>query len=81
LITALAHVFLSIADEFKDKTGFIHQMCQTDFTYFIIMGWGWYYLSTVLYDYSRYIVNWELCSTMKADDVKESSMLPLKKQN
>ena len=40
LITALAHIFLSAADEFTDKTGFVHQMWQTDFTYFKILGWG-----------------------------------------
>ncbi|MBK9224548.1 MAG: IS3 family transposase [Flavobacterium sp.] len=71
LITAPAH-FLSAADEFTNKTGFVHQMWQTDFTYFKILGWGWYYLSTVLDDYSRYIVHWELCSNMKADDVKRT---------
>ena len=72
LITAPAHIFMSASDEFKDKTTFVHQMWQTDFTYFKILGWGWYYLSTVLDDYSRYIVHWELCRTMKADDVKRS---------
>ena len=72
LITAPAHIFMSASDEFKDKTTFVHQMLQTDFTYFKILGWGWYYLSTVLDDYSRYIVHWELCRTMKADDVKRS---------
>lgn len=72
LITAPAHIFLSAADEFTSKTGFVHQMWQTDFTYFKILGWGWYYLSTVLDDYSRYIVHWELCSNMKVDDVKRT---------
>lgn len=72
LITAPAHIFLSAGDEFTNKTGFVHQMWQTDFTYFKILGWGWYYLSTVLDDYSRYIVHWELCSNMKADDVKRT---------
>lgn len=72
LITAPAHIFMSASDEFKDKTSFVHQMWQTDFTYFKILGWGWYYLSTVLDDYSRYIVHWELCKTMKAGDVKRS---------
>lgn len=72
LITAPAHIFMSASGEFKDKTTFVHQMWQTDFTYFKILGWGWYYLSTVLDDYSRYIVHWELCRTMKADDVKRS---------
>jgi putative transposase len=47
-------------------------MWQTDFTCFKILGWGWYYLSAVLDDYSRYIVHWELCSAMKAEDVKRT---------
>ncbi|WP_371424460.1 transposase, partial [Tardiphaga sp.] len=42
---------------------------QTDFTYLKITGWGWYYLSTVLDDFSRYIVAWKLCATMCASDV------------
>ena len=48
-------------DEFKDKTTAINEMWQTDFTYFKIIGWGWYYLSTILNDYSRYIIAWKLC--------------------
>ena len=47
-------------------------MWQTDFTYFKIVGWGWYYLSTILDDYSRYIVHWELCREMKASDVERT---------
>ena len=54
-------------------------MWQTDFTYFKIIGWGWYYLSTVLDDYSRYIIHWELCSTMKTTDVKRSVEAALEK--
>lgn len=72
LIAAPAHIFISAADEFSKKTGFVHQMWQTDFTYFKIIGWGWYYLSTVLDDYSRYIVHWELCAGMKVEDVKRT---------
>ena len=63
---------IKAADQFKDQTSKINEMWQTDFTYFKIIGWGWYYLSTVLDDYSRYIISWELCSTMKAGDVKSS---------
>jgi transposase InsO family protein len=33
------------------------------------VGWGWYYLSTVLDDYSRYILAWTLTTTMTASDV------------
>lgn len=72
LINTPAHIFMQAADEFTSKTGFVHQMWQTDFTYFKILGWGWYYLSTVLDDYSRYIVHWELCEGMKVQDVKRT---------
>ena len=68
LITTPNHILLSASDSFEKKTMFVHEMWQTDFTYFKIKGWGWYYLSTILDDYSRYIVHWELCSTMKAED-------------
>ncbi len=69
LITSPAHTVIKAADEFRDKTTAINQLWQTDFTYFKITGWGWYYLSTILDDYSRYIISWCLCSTMKAGDV------------
>ena len=40
------------------------QLWQTDFTYLKVIGWGWYYPSTILDDYSRYIVAWKMCTTM-----------------
>jgi putative transposase len=49
-------------DEFKDKTTAPHQLWQTDFTYLKVIGWGWYYLSTILNDYSRYTIAWKLCT-------------------
>jgi len=64
-------------DEFKDKTTAINEMWQTDFTYFKIIGWGWYYLSTILDDYSRYIIAWKLCTNMRAEDVTETLELAL----
>jgi len=72
LMTAPAHIVLSASDEFKDKTSRPNQMWQTDFTYFKIIGWGWYYLSTVLEDYSRYIVGRELCKGMRAEDAENT---------
>ena len=72
LITVPAFRIMSASDSFYDKTTAINQMWQTDFTYFKILGWGWYYLSTILDDFSRYIIHWELCSTMKADDVMQT---------
>jgi transposase InsO family protein len=72
LITTPAHILLSASNEFKEKTAFVHQLWQTDFTYFKVLGWGWYYLSTILDDYSRYIVHWELCKNMKSEDVQRT---------
>ena len=77
LITAPAHIVLSASDEFRDKTRRVNEMWQTDFTYFKIIGWGWYYLSTVLDDYSRYIISWDLCANMTSDDVKPSILKAL----
>jgi transposase InsO family protein len=42
-----------------------------DFTYLKIIGWGWYYLLTVMDDYSRYIIDWKLFTSMGTADVKE----------
>ena len=49
----------------------INQLWQTDFSYLKMTGWGWYYLSTVLDDFSRYMVTWMLCATMCAKDVTD----------
>jgi putative transposase len=72
LIASPAYIVMSASDQFKDKTTYVNEMWQTDFTYFKIINWGWYYLSTILDDYSRYIVHWEVCSTMKTTDVKNT---------
>ena len=77
LITSPAFVVIKAANEFKDKTTAPNQMWQTDFTYFKIIGWGWFYLSTILDDYSRYIIAWKLCTTMKANDVTATLELAL----
>ena len=69
LITSPAFIVIKAGDEFKDKTTRPNQLWQTDFTYLKVIGWGWFYLSTVLDDFSRYIVTWKLCSTMKAEAV------------
>jgi putative transposase len=72
LITSPAFIVIKAADEFKDKTTAPNQLWQTDFTYLKVIGWGWFYLSTVLDDFSRYIIAWRLCTTMKAGDVTDT---------
>ena len=77
LITAPDYVVIKAANEFKDKTTAINQMWQTDFTYFKIIGWGWYYLLKILDDFSRYIIAWTRCTTMRASDVVDTIELAL----
>lgn len=79
LITSPNHILIKAANEFKDKTTRIHQMWQTDFTYFKLEGWGWYYLSSIMDDYSRFIIHHELCSSMKTPDVERNVNVALKK--
>jgi transposase InsO family protein len=77
LITSPAFVVIKAADAFKDKTTAPNQLWQTDFTYLKVTGWGWFYLSSVLDDFSRYIIAWKLCTTMKAGDVTDTLELAL----
>jgi len=77
LITSPAFIVIKAADEFKDKTTAPNQLWQTDFTYLKVIGWGYFYLSTILDDYSRYIVAWKLCTNMKAGDVTDTLELAL----
>ena len=77
LITSPAFIVIKAADAFKDKTTAPDQLWQTDFTYLKVIGWGWFYLSTILDDFSRYIVAWKLCTTMRAQDVTDTLNLAL----
>jgi len=72
LITSPAYILLSASDSFHTPTRRVNELWQTDFTYFKVIGWGWYYLSTVLDDYSRYIISWKLTTSMGASDVKDT---------
>jgi transposase InsO family protein len=77
LITSPAFIVMQAADEFQDKTTAPNQQWQTDFTYLKIIGWGWMCLSTVLDDFSRYVVAWKLCTSMTSRDVTETLELAL----
>ena len=78
LITSPAFIVIKAADEFRDKTTAPNQLWQTDFTYLKVIGWGWFYLSSVLDDFSRYVIAWKLCTTMRAQDVTDTLELALR---
>ena len=70
LITSPTHIVMKAADRFKDPPVMVNELWQTDFSYLKVVHWGWYYLTTILDDYSRYIITWELCRNMRSDDVE-----------
>jgi transposase InsO family protein len=70
LISTPAYTVLVARDRFCQPTRRVNELWQTDFTYLKVVHWGWYYLSSVLDDYSRYILSWRLCRGMTAEDVK-----------
>jgi transposase InsO family protein len=72
LITSPAFILLSASERFAQPSRRVHELWQTDFTYLRVIGWGWYYLSTVMDDFSRYLIAWKLSPTMGAPDVMET---------
>ena len=79
LVTSPAYIVMKASDKFSNPTKTVNELWQTDFTYFKIIGWGWYYLSSVMDDYSRYIISWKLFTTMSADDVTKTLDMALEK--
>ena len=79
LSTSPAYIVMEAADEFSQKTKRVIELWQTDFTYMKIIGWGWYYLSTILDDFSRFIIAWKLTNRMSAEDVKDTLDLAIQK--
>jgi putative transposase len=71
LVPSPSYIVMAAADRFQHPTTRVHELWQTDFTYFRIVHWGWYYLGSILDDYSRYIIAWKLFTTMATTDVKE----------
>jgi len=79
LITSPAYILISAKDRFDHPTKRVNELWQTDFSYFHVKGWGWYYLSTVMDDFSRFILAWLLTGTMNATDVMETLDMALRK--
>jgi putative transposase len=72
LITSPAFVLVKAADRFQHPTERVNELWQTDFSQFKVVGWGYYYLSTVLDDFSRYIIAWKLTTGMSHTDAEDT---------
>jgi len=70
-LVKLPEVKLVAGKEYHTKTTQPHQMWATDASYFRVVGWGYYYLVTVMDDYSRFILAWKLQRNMAADSLIE----------
>ena len=62
---------LKAAKEYHTRTTRPHQMWATDASYFRVAGWGYYYLVTVMDDYTRFILAWKLQKDMSANSLIE----------
>ena len=55
--------------EYHRKTKRANELWATDCSHIKVIDWGWYYLVTVMDDYSRFILAWELKSDMASDSL------------
>ena len=68
-LVKLPEMQLVAGKEYQRKTSGPHQMWATDASYFRVTGWGYYYMVTVMDDYSRSILAWKLQQDMTADSL------------
>ena len=66
-----AEMQLKADKEYHRKTTSPHQMWATDASYFKVIGWGYYYLVTVMDDYSRFVLAHKLQRDMTSDSFIE----------
>lgn len=71
LVKAAEAVGFAAEKEYRHKTSHPNQMWATDGAYLKVAGWGYYYLVTVLDDYSRFILAWRLQQDMTANSLIE----------
>ena len=64
-------VGFAAAKEYQRKTSRPNEMWATDGAHLKVVGWGYYYLVTVLDDYSRFILAWRLQTDMTATSLIE----------
>jgi len=57
--------------EYQVKTRRVNEMWQTDASYVLVKNWGWYYMISVLDDFSRKILAWLLQPSMDTDSFSE----------
>jgi transposase InsO family protein len=59
------------AKEYRHKTGRPNELWATDCCHLKVVDWGWYYLVTVMDDYSRLILGWDLKTDMTGGSLED----------
>ena len=70
LVKAIEGQLLAGKEYYRKTTG-PHQLWATDASYFRVVGWGYYYLVTVMDDFSRFILARKLQEDMTTDSLIE----------
>jgi len=69
LIKPAEIVGFKAGNEYRRKTKRANDLWATDCSHIKVIDWGWYYLVTVMDDYSRFILAWELKSDMASNSL------------
>jgi putative transposase len=69
LIKPAEVVGIKAGNEYHRKTKRPNELWATDCAHLKVIGWGWYYLATVMDDFSRFILAWKLQVDMTADSI------------
>ena len=57
--------------EYRRKTSRINELWGTDCCHLKVACWGWYYLESVMDDFSRFILGWDLKTDMTAGSLED----------
>ncbi len=59
------------AKEYRRKTNRPNELWATDCCHLRVIDWGWYYLETVMDDFSRFILGWDLKTDMSGGSLED----------
>jgi len=71
LIKPVEIIGFKAAKEYRHKTKRPNELWASDCCYLKVVGWGWYYLVTVMDDFSRFILSWDLKRDMTAGSLED----------
>jgi len=71
LIKPMEIVGFKASQEYRRKTKRINELWASDCCHLRVAHWGWYYLETVMDDFSRFILGWDLKTDMSAGSLED----------